>query len=153
MQTGVKPMTGVPEPFPLADDALPKRAWEYLDRIRALCEEKKIELILVKAPTNSCSYWGYDELESQISDYAETHGLSYYNFISCQEEIGLDWSTDTYDEGVHLNVSGAEKLTDYFGKLLSEQHRLPDHRTEAETAALWAEKLERYRTEQKGDQP
>ena len=153
MQTGVKPMTGVPEPFPLADDALPKRAWEYLDRIRALCEEKKTELILVKAPTNSWSYWWYDEWESQISDYAETHGLSYYNFINCQEEIGLDWSTDTYDEGVHLNVSGAEKLTDYFGKLLSEQHRLPDHRTEAETAALWAEKLERYRTEQKGDQP
>ena len=147
MQTGVKPMT-VQEPgAPRADYTLPARAWEYLDRIRELCTEKGIELILVKAPTNSWGYWWYDEWEAQIADYAKEHGLSYYNFIPRAEEIGLDWSTDTYDEGVHLNVAGAEKLTAYFGRILSEQHGIPDRRGDAATAARWAEKLERYRTE------
>lgn len=151
MQTGVEPMTETQDPFVLTDPDLPERAWEYLERIRKLCEEKEIELILVKAPTNSWGYWWYDEWEEQICEYADKNGLSYYNFISCQEEIGLDWSTDTYDGGIHLNVSGAEKLTDYFGKILSERHGIPDRRGESETAARWAEKLERYKNEKEGE--
>lgn len=147
MQTGVNPMTEVQEPFQLADYTLPERAWEYLEKIRTLCEEKEMELILVKAPTNSWGYWWYDEWDRQIADYAAGHGLAYYNFIPKAEEIGLDWSADTYDAGVHLNVSGAEKLTGYFGRILSEQHGIPDRRGEKQTAALWAEKLERYKTE------
>ncbi len=151
MQTGVKPMTEEQKPFPLADYTLPQMAWEYLDRIRETCEEAGIELILVKAPTNSWGYWWYDEWEAQICDYAEAHGLSYYNFIPLVQEIGIEWTADTYDEGVHLNVSGAEKLTDYFGAILAGNHGLPDRRDEAGTAAVWNEKLRLYQNEKGGD--
>ena len=102
-------------------------------------------MILVKAPTNSADFYWFDEWEKQVCAYAENYGLSYYNFIPLAKEIGLDWSTDTYDGGIHLNVSGAEKLTDYIGKLLQlPKHGIPDRRDEADTAALWAEKIERY---------
>ena len=66
------------------------------------------------------------------------------------DEIGIDWSTDTYDKGYHLNVWGAEKLTSYFGRILSEKHGMPDRRGEAETKALWDEKLRQYLAERDG---
>lgn len=146
MQTGVAPadpQEQVP-PEPLVDTTLPSRAMEHLDRMRELCAERGIELILVKAPTNFWRYHWYEEWEAQVTAYAERHGLTYYNLIPLSEEIGLDMATDTYDGGAHLNVYGAEKLTRYFGELLSRQHALPDRRGEADTAALWQERVEAY---------
>ncbi len=145
MQTATRPMGDEITPQPLADYTLPSTAMDYLERMRLLCEEKGIELILIKAPTNNWKYYWYDEWDAQIRSYAEQCGLSYYNFIKASDEIGLDWNTDSYDAGVHLNVSGAEKLTAYFGKILSERHGLADRRSDSELSALWNEKLEIYR--------
>ncbi len=145
MQTAIRPMGDEITPQPLADPELPKTAMEYLERMRLLCEERGIELILIKSPTDNWRYHWYDEWDAQVSAYAEENGLAYYNFIEKCEEIGIDWSTDSYDGGVHLNVYGAEKLTAYFGQLLAERHRLADRRDNAALCAVWDEKLERYR--------
>ena len=66
-----------------------------------------------------------------------------------QEEIGIDWSTDTYDTGLHLNVYGAEKAADWFGKVLQEQCGVPDRREDMQISALWAEKAEVYHNRKK----
>lgn len=156
MQTGVVPMTAEEEEGArLSDYTLPATAMEYLDRMRLLCEENGAELILMKAPTNSWAYWWYDRWEEQIDDYARTHGLAYYNFIPEREAIGLDFSTDTYDAGVHLNVYGAEKLSTYFGKILAESHGVPDRRSDGEQAARWEGRVRAYEEQkiqlEKGD--
>ena len=151
MQKGVKPMGTAMEGTPLTDPALPEICFEYLDRMRDLCEEKGIELILMKAPTNFWGYYWYDEWDEQIADYAQKKGVTYYNFIPLAGEMGIDWSRDTYDAGAHLNVYGAEKLTSYFGKLLAEQHGLEDHRTDAELSLIWSEKLTQYYNERNGE--
>ena len=116
----------------LSDYDLPKTSMEYLDKMRLLCEENGCELILVKAPTNTWAYWWYDEWEDQIDAYAAEHGLAYYNFIPECEKIGIDWDTDTYDKNVHLNVSGATKLSEYFGEILANDHGIADHRGDAD---------------------
>ncbi len=145
MQTGIVPMTEMPEEGrELLDYTLPEASMEYLDKIRELCEENGSELILVKAPTNSWAYWWYDEWEEQIDEYAKLHSLSYYNFIPEAQAIGIDWSCDTYDAGVHLNVYGAEKLTEYFGKILSERHGLTSKKSDVATAQIWNEHLRIY---------
>jgi hypothetical protein len=77
-------------------------------------------------------------------DYAEKNGLAYYSMVGKDEEIGLDWSTDTYDKGLHLNVYGAEKLTRYFGEILRDTHAIPDRRGEGDTAAVWQRRVEAY---------
>lgn len=151
MQKGIKPMGTAMEGTPLTDPALPEICFEYLDRMRDLCEEKGIELILMKAPTNFWGYYWYDEWDEQIADYAQKNSVTYYNFIPMAEEMGIDWSRDTYDAGAHLNVYGAEKLTSYFGKLLAEQHGLEDHRTDAELSSIWSEKLSSYYNERNGE--
>ena len=147
MQTEIRPGKSQIPPSPLADYTLPERSMEYLEKMRVLCAEKGIELILIKAPTNDRKYHWYDEWDEQICAYAAENGLAYYNFINQVDEIGIDWSTDTYDAGVHLNVYGAEKLTSYFGGLLSREHGLQSRKGESQTAALWAEKLAFYQTE------
>ncbi len=131
----------------LLDYTLPESAMEYLDKMREICAENGSELILIKSPTNSWAYWWYDEWDEQIRAYAKEHELAYYNFIDKTDEIGIDWSQDTYDAGVHLNVYGAEKLTKYFGEILKENHGLdtPSH-TDAESAA-WSERVKKYKEE------
>lgn len=146
MQTAVvphDPSTDL-EPSPLVDPTLPATAMAYLDRMVELCRKNGIELILVKAPTNSWHYHWYDEWDAQITAYAAEHSLAYYNLIDDADDMGLDMATDTYDGGVHLNVYGAEKLTRYFGAILSETHSAPDRRDDAALAAAWNERVAAY---------
>lgn len=151
MQTSVKPQTSTLEGRPLANYTLPEIGFEYLEKMRVLCEEKGVEFILIKAPTNNWKYYWYDEWEAQIVSWANEKGVDYYNFIPLDEEIGLDWSTDTYDGGVHLNVYGAEKLTSYFGKILAEKYGLTDRRGDAKLDAVWANKIAIYQKERNGE--
>ncbi len=147
MQTGVDPMTEVQEPMKLFDYTIPEISFEYLEKMRLLCEEKGVEFVLVKAPTNHVKYYWYDEWEAQIVKYAAENGVDYYNLIPKEEEIGLDWSTDTYDRGLHLNVYGAEKTTAYFGKILQEKYGLTDYRDDAFLSSVWSQKLTAYNRE------
>ena len=146
MQTGIKPVDPNSEftPTPLLDPDLPATAMDYLDRMRALCAEKGIELILIKAPTNFWRYHWYDEWDEQITAYAAKHGLTYYNLISKADEMGLDMTTDTYDEGAHLNVYGAEKLSRYFGAILRDTHKIPDQRGNSSASAVWQKRVKAY---------
>ena len=149
MQTDIVPVdpTDNRKPDALIDSALPARSMEYLEKMRALCEQYGAELVLVKAPTNSVKYYWYEEWDAQIVSYAEDKDLAYYSFVGMDDELGLDWSRDTYDAGLHLNVYGAEKFTSYLGRLLQSEHGVPDRRGDAALDALWQERIDRYKTE------
>ena len=151
MQTAIDPKTSDREGIPLANYTLPEIGFEYLEKMRLLCEENGVKLILVKAPTNNWRYYWYDEWEEQIVSWADEKGVDYYNFIPLADEIGLDWNTDTYDGGVHLNVYGAEKLTSYLGKILVEKYGLSDRRGNVELDAVWADKIAAYQKERNGE--
>ena len=151
MQRGISPKTSDREGDPLYDYTLPTVGFEYLEKMRALCEEKGVEFILIKAPTNTWKYYWYDEWDAQITSWAGEKGVDYYNFIPLNEEIGIDWSTDTYDKGAHLNVYGAEKLTSYFGNILAQKYGISDRRGDAELDTVWSEKLSAYQKERNGE--
>ena len=145
MRVDVKAAENVPEGRILGDYSFGENAWKYLDKMTALCEEKGIELILIKAPS-LYPYW-YPEWEAQVEEYAAARGLRYLNFLELGEDTGIDYSTDTYDGGLHMNLSGAEKLSRYLGRMLTEELGVPDRRGEAHLAALWEEKLAAYEAE------
>ena len=127
---GVKPVGRLPSKGTLADYNFGDICWEYLEKMRLLCEENGAELILIKAPS-VYPYW-YDQYDAQIEEYAAEHGLSFYNFLDHVEEIGIDYQVDTYDAGLHLNLTGATKLSTYFAKILSENHSVPNQKGDAE---------------------
>jgi len=142
MRVDVKPAGTIPKGRPLGDYSFGETAYEYLDKMTALCKENGVELVLVKAPS-LYPYW-YEEWDEQMRDYADKHDLKYYNFLEVTQDIGLDFQTDTYDGGLHLNLSGAEKLSHYFGKILAKECHLPSRRGEKELEASWEKKLESY---------
>ena len=145
MKKGVVPMTEEAENGrALLDYTLPESAMTYLDMMRELCEKKGTELILVKAPTNTWGFWWYDEWDAQIVEYADKNDITYYNFIKCKDEIGIDFSTDTYDEGMHLNVYGAEKLTEYFGEILKNEHGLGGSDRSQDVIDRWQANIDAY---------
>ena len=135
MRCDVRPVEVVPAGPRLKDYGLPERAMAYLDRIRILCEANGAELVLIKAPS-IYPHW-YDEWDSQVEDYAAGHGLRYYNMLKAADEIGIDFQTDTYDAGLHMNRDGAEKLSRWFGAELLEAFALEDRRGDEKTASTW----------------
>ena len=58
----------------------------------------------------------------------------------------VDYQTDMHDPDSHLNPSGARKITDYMGRLLSQQYKIPDQRNNPEYQS-WYEDAEQYRQE------
>ena len=122
-----------------AAEPLPDVNFEYLDRMRTLCRDSGVELILVKTPLCSWRYPWYEEWDSEIEDYAARHGLSYYNLIDSADEIGIDMKSDSFDGGLHLNVYGAEKVSLFFGEILKEGHNILGEKNN-----IWDEKVKRY---------
>lgn len=145
MRVDVLPAENIPEGRVLPDYRFGDKAYEYLDKMRVLCEENDVELVLIKAPS-LYPYW-YEQWEQQMVEYAEKYDLKYINFLDAIDEIGLDFNTDTYDAGLHLNLYGAEKLTRYFGDILAGDCGLESRRGEPELEKQWQEKLELYNRE------
>lgn len=142
MRVDVVPAETIPKGRPLGDYSFGENALSYLEKITELCEKNGITLILVKAPS-LYPYW-YEEWEEQVVEYAEKHKLVYINFLKLQEECGLDYATDTYDAGLHLNLSGAEKVTRWFGSFLQETLGMKNRQEEESMQKIWEKKLEEF---------
>ncbi len=142
MRIDVRPVKEFPEPDILADYTLGSYAMGYLDKMRELCEEKGIALILVKSPS-LFPHW-YDEWDEQIAAYAKEYGLDYFNYEKLADAVGIDYNTDTYDAGLHMNLAGAEKLSGYFGQYLKENYELTDYRDDPQYQEVYAEKIRFY---------
>ena len=145
MRVDVRPAENVPEGKILADYRFGENAYDYLDKITSLCKENDIQLVLIKAPS-LYPFW-YDEWEEQMEEYARENDLLYINFLELTDETGLDFAKDTYDGGLHMNLSGAEKITKYLGEILEEEYDLPDRRGEEELAERWIQKVNAYEEE------
>ncbi len=142
MRVDAKPAENIPEPEILGDYNFGENAYKYLDKLTKLCKDEGIELILIKAPS-LYPYW-YPEWEEQIEKYAFENNLTYINFLELQDELGMDWSKDTYDAGLHLNYYGGMKVTKYLGDYLRNEIGLEDRRSDQNLTEIWNEKMARF---------
>lgn len=142
MRVDVRPAEGFPEPDVLADYTLGSNAMSYLDKMRVLCEKKGIDFVLVKSPS-LFPHW-YDEWDEQIVEYAKKYDLDYFNYEKLAEKVGIDYNTDTYDAGLHMNLAGAEKLSVYLGEYLKNTYNLTDYRENPAYAEVYKEKIKFY---------
>ena len=122
---------------------IPEENLDYFARIAKRCEERGVELILVKAPISSWRYPWRSEWDSQVEDFAAKNRIKYYNLIEYADVIGIDMTGDSYDGGFHLNVFGAEKTTLYFGEILATEHNIKGSNTPRDRE-VWQKKLDRY---------
>ncbi len=138
------PAENIPPGRPLADYTFGDKAMEYLDKIRTICEENDIKLLFIKAPSLYPEW--YEEYETQVEAYAEKYQIPYINFLEIQDQTGVDYTTDTYDGGLHMNLSGAEKLAHFIGPVLHDMG-VSDRRGDAELDAIWEQNIKDYEAE------
>ena len=62
-------------------------------------------------------------------------------------EGGVDWSKDTKDNGDHMNIFGATKITADYGKILTERFKLTPSELSSEDKTHWNSDAQRYHTE------
>ena len=112
----------------------------YLNKIVEKCQENNIKLVFVSAP--SVKNWSYKR-HNGVSDYAKKNNIDFIDLNLKQEEINIDWHTDTRDKGDHLNYWGALKATEYMGNYLSDLDILKDRRND-KIAEKWNQSYNRY---------
>lgn len=93
----------------------------YFRKIRQLCEENGAELLLIKVP---CYYedetfsWHSGKAEVAAA-FAEENGVE---MLDMQFTGLLDPALHSCDGGAHLNVVGAQKVSEYLGSYLKEHY-------------------------------
>lgn len=97
--------------------SIPKENVEAVLEIKRICEEKGIKLCFFKSPF---SKWTKN-MSSVVQDFMKTNDIDFVDLNEYLGEIGIDAETD-FSDTHHLNVSGAEKTTDFIGEYLLENH-------------------------------
>ncbi|MGN0394753.1 MAG: hypothetical protein ACI4EF_05275 [Coprococcus sp.] len=92
---------------------------EYLNKMVDYCKENGIDLILIKAPKLSWNKTMYNI----VQEFADEKGIPYIDFNTEEKfsEAGFDMLHDIWNTE-HLNVRGADKLTDYMGEYLVDNY-------------------------------
>lgn len=96
---------------------IPALCKEYLEKIKQICDENGITLVLVKYPT---CLWDLSKAQA-VDKWATDNGVAYLDYNSneeLREKVGIDWTVDTLDAGNHLNYDGAMKMSKVFGEYL-----------------------------------
>ena len=112
---------------------------KYLNKMLDLCEKNNAELVLFEIP--SPDSWDYSK-HNALQKYAEDHNIKFID-LNLELENVMDWNTDTVDQGDHLNIYGAEKVSDYMADFLHNNYELKDIR-EDENYSIWKEQYEEY---------
>ena len=120
---------------------------EYLIKIMELCRDKGVGLMIMKLPSLSDN-WSlyYDE---QVKKMAEPYGVSYINFDTYSDEMGIDYALDSPDEGSHLNTPGAEKFSRYLAGYLSENYDIKTRENDEAYIKVWGRIVEKYEADKK----
>lgn len=115
---------------------------EYLLKIQSLCKEAGAELLLISVPTReypeSIDHAWTLRKSDLVMGLAETYDISFVDMMFAND-IGVDFITDTWDGGRHLNVSGGNKVAEYLKNYLNENYTLTPKPNQ-----LWDELLEKY---------
>lgn len=117
---------------PMYEEEMKEYYLEYLKKIQALCEEHNITLILIKVPDVFYPAWysSWTAVKSNaVKELAAQMGIPFYDLL--YDYNAVDFSTDTYDGGRHLNYSGALKVSRQIGEILKNVYGCPENRNDA----------------------
>ena len=110
-----------------------KNRLKYLNKIVKLCEENEIKLILYKMPDMD---WDIERYNT-IAKFAKEKNIPYidFNVKKIGDQIEFDYAKDCENEN-HLNIYGAEKITNYLGEYIKTNYNIEDKRENKEYSYL-----------------
>lgn len=130
----------LPKKSGLATDRIDTAILAQLNAFQILCRENGAQLVLVYIPT--AFSWDL-ERHYLIADYAATNDLPFVDLNMASNDSHINWNKDTRDGGIHLNYSGAKRVTLYLGAYLQRHFVLPDHRKDM-SFDRWNTAYEKY---------
>ena len=101
-------------------------------KIKEICDDHGAQLVLIGAP-NVVS-WRADRYNA-VARLAMELEVAYYETNFMREEVPINWETDAFDGGEHLNYKGAQKFTVFLGKYLDGLGIFEDKHNQEEYAA------------------
>ena len=110
----------------------------YLRKMIEDCQARGIQVLLTYMPFPADTL--YQREANRVTELAEEYGVAYLNFLTMDI---VDYDTDCYDADSHLNSSGAQKVTAYLGRYITENYDIPDRRDDP-AYADWYEDYEAY---------
>lgn len=106
--------------------AIPAEQEESLRTLLAYLKERNLNALFIVSPMD------LDEDMQKKFNYMEniitSYGYDYLNFNNHYNELDIDFATDYYDGGSHVNASGSEKCTAFLGNYLTEHYAFTDRR-------------------------
>lgn len=104
---------------------------EAMEELLSYCDTLDAEVLFVLSPyaEQDAHVMG---MMKELARMVQASGYPMLNFNTKKlaKRIGINWNTDYYDKR-HMNLSGAQKYTDYFSKYLKKHYNLADHRSDA----------------------
>lgn len=130
----VKPFSGQSKMVETkAVEDIPEVSKILLDKLIDKCEKNGIKIMFMETPT--AKSWNYARHNAMVK-YAKAKNIDFVDMNTLKGDYAIDWSTDTRDGGRHLNCKGAEKVSAYLGKYISENYSFKDKR-HSEKYADW----------------
>lgn len=115
----------------------------YVEKIKALCEENNIELVLFKSPTK---LWTV-EIDHAVRKLASEENLKYFNMNEAYilNEMGIDDKKDLCDDSCHFNIYGTEKVSKWIAAYMQDSLNFADKRVVGtDTNAVWNSIYQEY---------
>lgn len=121
----------------------------WYNRLKELCQSTDTQLLFAvvpyESPVGSTEEATINNMKlfNATEQWCAENGVGYLNLFRNIDEMGFDFETDLADVS-HLNILGAEKVTDLVGSYLFSNYDLVDHRTNKKICDKWGAYYQRY---------
>lgn len=96
------------------------------------CNQMGLPVLLTTFPFEANEE--YQSYFHQLNDITDKFGINYVNFTDIE---GVVNPQGDFKDGVHLNASGASRLSHYLGEYISSGYDIPDRRKDPAYSAAW----------------
>ena len=118
-------------------EPIPKLNKFFVKLLKKYCESKGAYFAIISVP--NFKHWNYKKHNSAEA-FANKENIEFIDLNVPNEDVKIDWKTETADKGDHVNYSGAKKVTSYIGKWLKSKNILENHK-EDENYQKWNEDI------------
>ena len=99
---------------------------ECFEDMISMCEENNIKLVLLAVPSQKS--WSRSKY-NMVKELANEKDIEFIDF-NLDNDLEIDWATETKDKGNHLNYWGAKKVSDFLGEYMESTGLLENHKND-----------------------
>ena len=97
---------------------------ESVIKAKEYCESLGIKFLFIATP--DATAWNYDKYE-KLSSWCQDNNIDYLDLNVNNDAVGINFDTDSVGSGMHLNIKGAVKVSNYLGQYLTDNYGLTSH--------------------------